>query len=135
MLYAVNRWESKGEIERLLSRSEVLVVNRYSPSNLAYGIANGLSLDWLVNLETGLPAADLVLVMDARPSVLASRRGANKDNYERDVGFQERVREAYLSLAVKFGWTVVSAGQGIETTGQLITKEVAAALRSRGRTV
>lgn len=133
MLYAVNRWEKKGEMEALLARSDVLIINRYSPSNLVYGVANGLKLDWLVNLEAGLPRADLVLVLDAPPSVLSSRRGSNKDRYERNIGLQERVRSVYLELAKEFGWTIVDADQGIQGTHRALAAVVSEALKAEGK--
>jgi len=135
MLYAVNRWERKPEIERLLDSSDVVVVNRYSPSNFAYGTARGLSLTWLMGLEEGLPKADLVLVLDAPPSGLATRRGPSKDNYERNMPFQDRVRDAYLQLSRELGWTTVNAAQGIEGTSRLVTATVSEALAARGRPV
>jgi len=135
MLYAVNRWEKKTEIERLLESSEVVVVNRYSPSNFAYGSARGLKLSWLMCLEEGLPKADLVILLDAPPSGLTTRRGPGKDNYERNIPFQERVRHAYLQLSRELGWTTVNAAQGIQSTSQLVTSAVSEALAARGRPV
>ena len=135
MLYAINRWEKKAEIERLLASSEVVVVNRYSPSNFAYGTARGLRLSWLMGLEEGLPKPDLVLVLDAPPSELVTRRGPHKDNYERNIPFQERVRRAYLELSKELGWTTVDAAQGIQSTSQLITSAVSETLAARGRPV
>jgi dTMP kinase len=135
MLYAVNRWEKKNEIESLRSRSDVLVVNRYSPSNLAYGIANGLKLDWLNNLEVGLPEADLVLVLDAPPSVLSSRKCSNKDKYELNISLQEKVRDTYLELAKEFGWTVISADRGIQETHQVLVAAVSETITTRGRPI
>jgi dTMP kinase len=135
MLFAVNRWEKKTEIERLLEGSEVVVVNRYSPSNFAYGMARGLKLSWLMGLEEGLPKADLVLVLDAPPSGLTTRRGQDKDNYERNIPFQERVRHAYLQLSKELGWTTINAAQGIESTSVLVAAVVSEALAARGREV
>ncbi|HKT21356.1 MAG TPA: dTMP kinase, partial [Nitrososphaerales archaeon] len=74
LLYAANRWETKAEIEKVLSRTDVTIVDRYSGSNFAYGISNGLQLDWLMVLESGLPEPDLTLVLDAPPVNLAPRR-------------------------------------------------------------
>ena len=133
MLYAVNRWEKKAEIERLLAGSDAVVVNRYSPSNFAYGSARGLRLPWLMALEEGLPKADLVLVLDAPPTALTARRGPSKDNYERNIPYQERVRHAYLQLSRELGWTVIDAAQGVQGTSQLLTAAVTDALAARGR--
>jgi len=135
MLYAINRWEKKDDLERLLATSEVVVVNRYSASNYAYGTAKGLKLDWLMKLEEGLPKADLVLVLDAPPTALASRRGSNKDNYERNIEFQEKVRRAYLELSREPEWKVVNAAQGIENTNHLLAAAVTDELKARGREI
>jgi len=135
MLFAANRWEKKDELESILSRTGIVVVNRYSESNLAYGVANGLKLEWLVNLEAGLPKTDEVIVLDAPPAVLRSRRQRSKDEYERNVGLQERTREAYLKLAGDFGWKVIDATKGIETTSQVLINTVSDSLKAAGRTV
>jgi dTMP kinase len=135
MLYAVNRWERKTDIDALLATFDVLVVNRYSASNLAYGIANGLKLNWLVNLEAGLPAADLVFILNAPPSMLSSRRGLSKDIYERNPDLQEKVHRVYLQLAEEFKWTVIDATQRIQNTHLMLVRMVARALTARGRSV
>lgn len=134
MLYAANRWEEKAELERVLSQTDVVLVDRYSGSNLAYGISIGLQLDWLMGLESGLPTPDLTLVLDASPADLAPRRGA-KDSYERNMDLQARARRAYFDLASKFGWTVVDASRGINETAESVRAAVAQAINARGRTV
>lgn len=135
MLFAANRWEKKKELESILSRTSVVIVNRYSESNLAYGVANGLRLEWLANLEKGLPKPDTVIVLDAPPAALHSRRGPNQDEYERNSGLQEKTREAYLKLAGDFGWKVVNATGGIDATSQALIGAVSDSLKTVGRTV
>ena len=135
MLLAANRWEKKEEIESLLSRVDVLLVNRYAGSNLAYGISNGLKLEWLASLDSGLPHADLVCVLDAPPAAIATRRGPNKDRYERNSGLQDRARRAYLELAAKFRWKVIDASRGIEGTNRALIAAVFEVLSAKGRTV
>jgi len=128
MLYAANRWEKKAELEAILSKTDAIIVNRYSGSNLAYGMSHGLDLEWLMHLEEGLPQPDLVLVLDASPARLVPRRGERKDTYERNIGLQEKVRNAYLKLAERFGWAVVDADRGVEETSRNVTAAVSQAL-------
>jgi dTMP kinase len=134
MLYAANRWEKKTELESILLRNDAVIVNRYTGSNLAYGISSGLNLGWLLNLETGLPEPDVVVVLDAPPARLIPRRG-DKDSYERNVSLQEQARSAYLKLAARFGWTVVDANRSIEETSGTIVAAVSKALKGRPKTV
>ncbi len=134
MLYAANRWEKKADLEAILASTDVTIVNRYTGSNLAYGTSNGLDLEWLLNLEAGLPKPDLVLVLDAPPAKLLPRRSRNKDSYERNLDLQEKARGAYLTLAKKFGWRVVDASSGIDETENTIASAVSEALDARSKT-
>jgi len=131
MLYAANRWEKKAELEAILSKTDATIVDRYVGSNLAYGISNGLGLDWLLHLEEGLPEPDLVLLLDASPTKLVPRRGNRKDSYERNISLQEKARDAYLELARRFGWSIVDADGGIEETSRAIISAVSRSLGSR----
>ena len=135
ILYAANRWERKADLENILAKTDALIVNRYTGSNLAYSLSNGLSLDWLLNLEAGLPQPDEVLLLDAPPQELISRRSFNKDTYEKNLGLQERARKEYLGLAEKFSWTVIDAARGREETSHSIASAVSEAFKERGRTV
>jgi dTMP kinase len=130
MLFAANRWEDKAKVEALLARSDVVIVDRYTESNLAYGIANGLSLDWLSSLEVGLPKTDVVLVLDALPSVLYNRRASTKDVYERNARIQERAREAFKELAPKFGWKVIDASGNVQDTHRSVTAALSGFVQS-----
>jgi len=131
MLYAANRWEKKADLEAILSRTDVTIVDRYSGSNLAYGVSNGLKLEWLLHLEEGLPEPDLVLLLDASPTRLVPRRGDRKDSYERNISLQEKARDTYLRLAKQFGWSVVNADGGIEETSRGIISAVSRSLETR----
>ena len=131
MLYAANRWEKKAELEAILSKTDVTIVDRYSGSNLAYGVSNGLELEWLLQLEHGLPEPDLVLLLDASPTKLVPRRGDRKDSYERNISLQEKARDAYLGLAKRFGWSMVDADGGIEETSWGVISAVSQSLGAR----
>jgi len=131
MLYAANRWEKKAELESIISKTDVTIVDRYSGSNLAYGVSNGLELEWLRHLEEGLPEPDLVLLLDASPTKLVPRRGDRKDSYERNISLQEKAREAYLGLAKRFGWSIVDANGSIEETSRGIISTVSRSLEAK----
>jgi dTMP kinase len=126
-LFAANRWERKPDIEKWLNEGKIVIANRYTPSGLVYGLANGLDLEWMINLERGLPPADMVIVIDVSVDT-HFQRITGRDIYEKDRFFLERVRTAYLDLARKFKWKVVDgerqvdevAGKVWELTSRLI---------------
>ncbi len=134
LLFAANRWEKSEEIKSHLRAGETIIVNRYTESNLAYGSANGLDIGWLANLEKGLPKSDLVVVLDASPQSLASRRpGIRKDAYESSSSLQSKAQKAYRELAPKRGWKLIDAEGPIGGVQAALLKTVRAALaKDRG---
>jgi len=113
LLFAANRWEKASLIRRIESEGKVVIVNRYTESNIAYGVANGLPVEWLLGLEAGIPKTNLVIVLDAPVPKLVSRR-PSRDSYEKDNTLQRKTRMIYKELAPKFGWKVVEATGNIE---------------------
>jgi len=114
MLLALNRWERKADLEKWLSEGKVVVVNRYSGSNYAYGASNGLDTDWLLNLEKGLPEPDLTILLDVSHNISLRRKSTGRDLHERDIPFLERVRREYLKLAERWGWKIVNGERSVE---------------------
>ncbi len=124
MLFAANRWEKREAIENYLSHGKTVIVDRYTESNLVYGVANGLPLDWLISLEKGLPRTSLVIVLDAPATKIFNRRTHRKDRYEEDLTLQERARKVYLELARRFGWVVINGGEESQTVHRSVVKAV-----------
>lgn len=106
LLYVANRWEKHGVLKFWLRDEKLVIADRYTPSGIVYGLANGLNLEWMINLEEGLPTSDLVIVVDVSVAT-AFEREEVRDVYEANRDFLEKVRSAYLDLAEKFGWVIV----------------------------
>jgi len=133
LLYVANRWERKDDIERWINEGKIVIADRYIPSGIAYGLANGLPLDWLLCLEEGLPKANLVIVMDITVDTSFKRMGREKDRYERNRAFLERVRDSYLKLSKKFNWHVIDGEQSVNDVFSDIKKIVESFLKSHKR--
>jgi len=124
LLFAANRWEKVPLIRELLGADNTVIVNRYTESNLVYGVANGLQIEWLAGLEHGIPKPDLVIVLDAPHTGLTMRRPGAKDSYEKDAQLQMRAQQLYTSLAPRFGWVVVDGSREIKTVHESIVEIV-----------
>ena len=114
-LLAANRWEKESEIKKAESQNSVLIMNRYYQSNLVYGVANNLSLTWLQRLDQGLPKADLVIVLDVSQKESFSRKKSNRDKFEKDTIFLQKISRTYRVLAKKFCWHIINASQSKES--------------------
>jgi dTMP kinase len=128
ILLSANRWEKKSDIETLRSQGNIVILNRYYQSNLVYGLSNDMDLDWLINLDLGLPKEDIVIVLDIDPSISHKRGIENNfilDEFEKNNDFLERVRKNYLHLAKKFNWTVINSDNDSNSISKLIVDHIA----------
>jgi dTMP kinase len=131
ILYSANRYEHKDEIESWLQDSErIVVVNRYCDSNIAYGVAGGLPLEWLKQIESRMPQVDYVIYLKATPE-LSVKRKRQRDRFETDQMFLKRVSEVYRALAEDRSWFSIDAEQSVQTIHYEVTKTVEALLAER----
>ncbi|MBI1315098.1 dTMP kinase [bacterium] len=130
-LYAADRFESLGMLTDLLATRDVVVSDRYVPSNIAHqgakrsGEARQQLADWISTVEYqvfGLPQADLIIHLDL-PAEIAQELIAKKskrdytdkaaDLQEADRDYLSAVRQAYLDLAAtEPNWQTVSLLDG-----------------------
>ena len=127
ILLSANRWEKKREIESMMDNSTIIILNRYYQSNLVYGVSNGLSIDWLLNLDKGLPKEDLVIVLDVSPKVSHQRQAAEEsDVFEKDQKLIAEVHKNYRVLARKFKWKIINGEKSKEEVHQDIMRVIKA---------
>jgi dTMP kinase len=117
MLMSANRWERKREIESLVKTGTIVVINRYYQSNLVYGISNGLNIDWLLNLDKGLPKEDIAIVINISPSTVKLRT-EKLDLFERSEKLLLAVNKNYSKLAKRFSWKIISGDNSKEQVHQ-----------------
>ena len=124
-LLAANRWERAGDVIKANEKNSVVIMNRYRESNLVYGITNGLKLDWLEKLDEGLPKSDLVIVLDVPQKESFARKKQNRDKFEKNKDFSNKISQGYRKLAKKKRWKVVNASQSKNDVHNDVMKVVA----------
>lgn len=128
LLFSANRWEKKKEIESMLENGTIVVMNRYYQSNLAYGVANGMDLNWLLKLDKGLPKEDLVLLLLVSPSV-SKDRNEMPDAFETDPKLASQAHKNYVKFSKQFKWKVIDGSKSKEQVHQEILKIVKKTLK------
>lgn len=121
-LLSANRWENVDKIKKAQEKNSVLIMNRYYQSNLVYGIANGMKKSWLENLDNGLPKADLVILLDVSQRESFSRKKSNRDKFEKNKEFIQKISKIYKTVAKKQKWKIIDASQSKEEVHQEILK-------------
>jgi len=125
-LYALDRYGQKDKLEKWLSDGNMVVLDRYVESNIAYNFAKLSSgrekfLKWLEDLEfkqLGVPKSDLVVYLDVPLKVseklIKGRKdkgylnGKKRDIHEASLPYRRKVESAYKVLAKKKKWKVIS---------------------------
>jgi dTMP kinase len=128
LLFSANRWEKKKEIESMLENGTIIVMNRYWESNLVYGVANGMDVNWLLRLDKGLPKEDLVLVLLVNPSISA-KRAEIQDAFESDPQLAAKAYKNYLKFAKQFKWKIIDGSKSKELVHQEIMKIIGKELK------
>lgn len=123
LLYAGDRLESKAILQQALDEYDVVICDRFVPSNIAHqgakltGPARQELIDWILTVEHevyGLPRPDAVLFLElpvpqAQELIACKARRAYTDQVadlqEADGQYLEAVRQVYLELAAREpGW-------------------------------
>ncbi len=135
-LYAGDRYESRGLLIDALDNQQVVVCDRYVPSNLAHqgsrvdrGRQNDL-IEWIERIEYDvfkLPRPDAVVWLDVPPHISQEliRKKTPRDYtdktvdlQEADLDYQQRVYQLYQSLAnTRPHWTRID---GLEPGSQQV---------------
>jgi len=122
MLYAGDRKDASAQISGWLKQGSIVILDRYTYSNIAYQCAKLNDTErkeelrsWILQLEFeyfGIPKPDLNIFLDVpfnfTESKLTSKRSGYDRNYlnggsdihESSLSFQEKVRDMYLQVAV-----------------------------------
>ncbi|MEX2052215.1 MAG: dTMP kinase [Candidatus Paceibacterota bacterium] len=136
VLYAADRFESSGKIEKWLKEGNIVIANRYASANQIHQggkIANTKKrenfLKWLAEMEYKvfkIPKPDVVFYLSVPvPIVLRLIRGRNKESkrsylgkkkqdvHEKDANFLENSRKSALWLAkTQKNWVKIECVKG-----------------------
>lgn len=120
MLLSANRWEKKETILNILNTGTTIIMDRYYQSNLVYGLSNGLDLDWLANLDKGLPKEDLVIILEISSNTSNKRVINHRDIFEKNNNLLIKVKKNYQKLAQIYGWYIIDGERSIKEVHQNI---------------
>uniref|UniRef100_A0A8D8DIN6 Thymidylate kinase n=1 Tax=Culex pipiens TaxID=7175 RepID=A0A8D8DIN6_CULPI len=111
LLFTLNRWEARKQMEQLLQDGTTLIVDRYSYSGVAFSSAKGLDMEWCKAPEAGLLKPDLVILLTLTAEALAKRGGFGEERYEVPE-FQRRVMGKFAELRDDTYWRQIDADKG-----------------------
>ncbi len=104
----------------------MVVCDRYVFSTLAYGFASGVDFEWLYAINKTFKTPDLTVFIDVSPDVSVNRivNGRERSELFEKREMLSKVRKAYLNLARRFKFRIISGEDGVEETGEAVAKTV-----------
>ena len=127
-LQLANRMEHALMMREHLVRGSHVVVDRYWPSGVVYGGADGLHEGYLRLLHAFLPQPDLFLLLKIDPTLSVARRPERRDRYEKQAGLMEDVARRYDRLWAQAKddprWQVIDAAESVEVVEESIWRLV-----------
>lgn len=123
LLFSVNRWEAKNEMEKDLKAGTTIIVDRYSYSGVAFSSAKGLDFEWCKAPERGLLKPDLVIYLTLTAEAIARRGGFGEERYETS-GMQRKVKKMFDKMIEKPLWQVIDADKTMEDLNDELEKLV-----------
>jgi thymidylate kinase len=112
-----------------------LVLDRWKPSAVAYGSADGLSEEWLWRVQACLPDPAINIFIDVTEEEALRRRPTLRDRYEKDRAKQRTVRENYKRIWAAPGapgrWVTVDGHGTPEEVHERIATTLSAVMQTR----
>jgi dTMP kinase len=116
LLFAADRYyHLKKIIIPALEQNAIVICDRYLYASLAYQGAQGVTQNWIRELNRFALNPDLAIYLDVQPEVALNRKKGKKDVLE-NINLGKKVRSIYLDL--------VKSGELLSLDGNGTTKEV-----------
>jgi len=128
MLY--NKCATMGTISNMLSLGINVVLDRYWQSAYAYGAAEGMNKQEMIDIHACLPQAEVNIFLDIPIELVKERRPNARDKNETDFAKLSAARENYLELwdvqtkKSEHYWAVVDGTASIAVVAQVISDHV-----------
>lgn len=122
-LFATDRYIRMKNIRQEDLNNKIMLFDRYVPSALAYRMAEGVDKNWVTNINSVFPKADIGFFIDISPDESINRNIETKFNIKATPEHLTKVRRAYLSILDENNLIYINGMQPIENIfGEVIEK-------------
>jgi len=95
-----DKYEAVSDIESHLAHGMNVICDRWKPSGIAFGAADGVDVNWLDRAQERLPTADLNIFLSVSEEEALRRRPKLRDRYELD-----REKQKIIALNYNRMWS------------------------------
>lgn len=125
-LFTKNRKDFEPHLRKYLEEGKIVIAEDYIGTGVAWGMAKGLSLEFMEKVNEGLLREDFSILMTGHRDVRATEK---QHIHEQNVALLSSVSKIFVQLAGRYGWKVIETQQSIPDTADLIWKYVTKSLK------
>lgn len=97
-LMLADKYDAFNDMEDAIDAGSIVICDRWTPSALCFGEADGLDPKWLQRVQEFLPVGDLNVFIDVPEEEALRRRPQMRDRFEKDRAKQKVIRANYETL-------------------------------------
>jgi len=120
-LFTQNRKDFEPTLEKYLAEGKIVVAEDYTGTGIAWGMAKGLSQDFMENLNKDLKKEDFSLLITGHRDVRATEK---HHIHEQNNDLLQKVSTILVQLGEKYKWNTILLQPTIPDTADLIWKTV-----------
>lgn len=117
MLYCLNRFDTETNLKQLIQEFDIVIAEDYTYTSVAWGAANGVSKDWLLEINKYLLKPDHSILLDGERVFNSIEEG---HKFEDDDALPKKVQQVFREIQQKFGFPVVIRQEKMEDTHNLM---------------
>ena len=123
LLFSADRYQARDHLIDMIAENNVVILDRYYYSGLAYSLAHGVERDWCQKIDLKLLEPDCVIYLDVDPRVAAKRSDYGESVFD-NIDFQSKVRLAYWEMMNQKWKKINTTKRSIEDIHAVIVEHV-----------
>lgn len=123
-----NKSNYEPTLVELLKKNDVVIVENYTGTSIAYGMLDGIDKSVLINMNEGLLAADVTILLDGKS--FRGNPSKRKNVYEKDHQKMKQLRLIHRDLAKEFRWKIVNANRPVQRIHEDVKSIISEAMKN-----
>jgi len=126
--FVLNRYQFQPELKKLIDDGYIVIAEDYTGTGIAWGMAKGLSEEWLENANKHLIKEDLSILIEGQRDLRAKE---TTHVHEQNDALTEKCKQVHNYLFAKYGWKKITLRDRVPDTADAIFNVVDEFLKGR----
>lgn len=121
LLQVLNRQQNEPNLKAKINAGAWVIAEDYIGTGIAWGMAQGISKEFLYKINSNLLSENLGILLDGQPF---DEQIEKTNIHETDPALIQKAAAAFREIAPDFGWQIINANNSIEQVQEEILRVV-----------